>query len=114
MVFNTTFNIHSAISWWSILLVDETGVPGKNHRPVASYWQNGELAKSIWATLAGLVPFQIDHHDIAEWMLKVVLNTINLSQFLYQHTITCVYKYLKLHSVTLRKQFHILQVFCNN
>jgi hypothetical protein len=27
-----------------MLLVDETGVPGKNHRPVASYWQNGELA----------------------------------------------------------------------
>jgi len=36
MVFNATFNNISAISWWSVLLVEETGVPGENHRPVAS------------------------------------------------------------------------------
>ena len=35
MVFNTTFNNISYISWWSVLLVEETGVPGENHRPVA-------------------------------------------------------------------------------
>jgi hypothetical protein len=29
MVFNATFNNISAISWWLILLVEETGVPGK-------------------------------------------------------------------------------------
>jgi len=29
MVFNTTFNIISAISWWSVLLVEETGLPGE-------------------------------------------------------------------------------------
>ena len=39
MVFNATFNNISVISWWSILLVEETGVPGENHRPLASYWQ---------------------------------------------------------------------------
>ena len=31
MVFNATFNNISVISWWSVLLVEETGVPGKNH-----------------------------------------------------------------------------------
>ena len=31
MVFNATFNNISAISWWSVLLVEETGVPGENH-----------------------------------------------------------------------------------
>ena len=31
MVFNTTFNNISVISWWSILLVEETGVPTENH-----------------------------------------------------------------------------------
>jgi hypothetical protein len=36
MVFNTTFNNISAISWWSGLLVEETGVPGENHQPVPS------------------------------------------------------------------------------
>jgi len=39
MVFNTTFNNISDISWWSVLLVEETGAPGENHRPVASHWQ---------------------------------------------------------------------------
>jgi hypothetical protein len=39
MVFNATFNNISVISWRSVLLVEETGVPGENHRPVASHWQ---------------------------------------------------------------------------
>ena len=39
MVFNTIFNNISVISWRSILLVEETGVPRENHRPVASHWQ---------------------------------------------------------------------------
>jgi hypothetical protein len=38
MVFNTTFNNISAISWRSVLLVEETGVLGENYRPVASHW----------------------------------------------------------------------------
>ena len=37
MVFNATFNNISDISWRSALLVDETGGPGENHRPVASH-----------------------------------------------------------------------------
>ena len=39
MVFNATFNNISVISWPSVLLVQETGVPGENHRPAASHWQ---------------------------------------------------------------------------
>jgi hypothetical protein len=34
MVFNTTLNNISVISWRSVLLVEETGVPGENHRTV--------------------------------------------------------------------------------
>jgi hypothetical protein len=37
MVFNTTFNTISTISWWSVLLVEETRVPGENHKPIASH-----------------------------------------------------------------------------
>jgi hypothetical protein len=40
MVFNVTFNNILVISCWSVLLVEETGVPGENHQPVASHWQN--------------------------------------------------------------------------
>ena len=36
MVFNATFNNISVILWKSVLLVEETGVHGENHQPVAS------------------------------------------------------------------------------
>jgi hypothetical protein len=39
MVFNVTFNNISVISWRSVLLVEETGVPGEKHWPAASHWQ---------------------------------------------------------------------------
>ena len=38
MVFNATFNNISVILLL-VLLVEETGVPGENHQPVASHWQ---------------------------------------------------------------------------
>jgi hypothetical protein len=37
MVVNATFNNISVISWRSVLFVEETGVPGENHRPAASH-----------------------------------------------------------------------------
>ena len=37
-VFNTTFNNISVISY-PALFMEETGVPGETHRPVASHWQ---------------------------------------------------------------------------
>jgi hypothetical protein len=39
MFFNATFNNILAISWRSVLLVEETGVPGENHRPAVSHSQ---------------------------------------------------------------------------
>ena len=38
MAFNATFSNISCISWHSVLLLEEIGVPGENHRPVASHW----------------------------------------------------------------------------
>jgi hypothetical protein len=37
MMFNATFNNISVLSWRSVLFVEETGAPGENDRPVASY-----------------------------------------------------------------------------
>jgi hypothetical protein len=37
IVFNVTFNYISVISWRSVLLVEETGVPGENNRPATSH-----------------------------------------------------------------------------
>ena len=39
-MFNATFNNISAILWRSVLLVEETGVPGKYHRSVTSHFWN--------------------------------------------------------------------------
>jgi hypothetical protein len=36
--FNATFNNISAISLRPVLVVEEAGVPGENHRPWASNW----------------------------------------------------------------------------
>ena len=44
----TTFNNISAITWRSVLLVEETG---ENHRPVASHWQtllHTCIVASLW------------------------------------------------------------------
>jgi hypothetical protein len=51
MMFSATFNNILVISWLSVLIVEETGVPRENHRP-----------------------------DITEILLKVALNAINLNQ----------------------------------
>jgi hypothetical protein len=48
MVFNATFNNISVISWRSVLLVEETGVPGENHRSGASHWQTSSIMKYIY------------------------------------------------------------------
>ena len=39
MVFNVIFNNISILSLRSVLLMEETGVPGENYRPVTSHWQ---------------------------------------------------------------------------
>jgi len=39
MVFNAIFNNISVISWWSVVLMKETGVTRENHRPAASHGQ---------------------------------------------------------------------------
>jgi hypothetical protein len=39
MVISAIFNYISVISWRSVLLVNDTGGPGENHRPVASHLQ---------------------------------------------------------------------------
>ena len=40
MVFNATFNNISVLLWQSVLLVEETQVPGENHRPATSHLTN--------------------------------------------------------------------------
>jgi hypothetical protein len=45
MVLNATFNNIPVISWRSVLLVEENGGPGENHRPVEI--QEGNMKKIL-------------------------------------------------------------------
>jgi hypothetical protein len=72
MVFNATFNNTWVISWWSALLVEETGVPGENHPPVASQW----VSEWMFFT-ANPAIFQLYHDEnkliFNEMMMKFAL-----------------------------------------
>ena len=39
---STIFQLYTIIYWWSVVLVEETGVPGENHQPVPGHWQISE------------------------------------------------------------------------
>jgi len=60
MVFNATFNNISVRSWLSVLLVEETGVPGENHRPFSSH---GQTLSHIVVSSTGEV-YSIQHYVI--------------------------------------------------
>jgi len=47
MVFSATFNDISVISWWSVWLVEETGVSGENHRQVTAHRHEQALQKVL-------------------------------------------------------------------
>jgi hypothetical protein len=38
MVFNATLN-NISVKSWPVLLVEEIGAPGENHRPATNHWQ---------------------------------------------------------------------------
>jgi len=70
MVFNATFNNISVISWLSILLVEETEVPGENHRPAARHWQ----------TLSHNVVWVSNYHTITTMMAPFLINAVCLAE----------------------------------
>jgi len=78
MVFNATFNNISAISWLSVLLVEETGVPGENNSLVTSHWQ----------TFHNVVSYTPHHERVV--IAQVVVNPITIRSR-PQNSYRCVY-----------------------
>ena len=57
LIFSATFNNILAISWWSVLLVEEIVVPKEIHRTVTSYWQT--LSHNIDRVYLAWVGFEL-------------------------------------------------------
>ena len=76
IVFNATFNNISFISWReSLLLVQETGVPGENNRPAASHGQT--LSHNVGSSTPRMS--EIRTHNISgdrhsKWIKEVSTN----------------------------------------
>ena len=72
--FNATFSNISAISWRPVLMVEEAGVPGENHRPWASNWWALSLAAAgrvhlfLYFTKPGANPRRIG--DRLVWVVR--------------------------------------------
>jgi len=64
MVFSATFNNISVILWQSVLLVEETRVPGENHRPTASHCQT--LSQNVVSSTPRLSGIQT-HNFNGDW-----------------------------------------------
>jgi hypothetical protein len=67
---NTTFNNISVIKWWSVLLVEETGISVEKHWPATSHWQTLSHTYNV-------VSSKTDRHNITEILLKVALKPHN-------------------------------------
>jgi hypothetical protein len=65
ILLSVTFNNISVISWRSVLLMEETEVPGENHRPAASHWQTCIEYTSSWTGInIGFWAFKTKNIDI--------------------------------------------------
>ena len=63
MVFKVTFNNISVTLWRSVLLVEETAVPGEKHRPVTSFWQT--LSHNVVFSTVNLALIKIQTHNFS-------------------------------------------------
>ena len=105
MVFNTTFSNISIISWWSILLVEEAGVPRENHWPAASHWQ----------TLSHTVVSSTPRHELTTLMV-IGIDCIGTGSWDHDRKIEFCYKYVNMKICSQKDDniFHTWQwlLFC--
>ena len=82
MVFNATFNNISVISWWSVLLVEETRLPRENQWPVASHGQTLSHNQCCNEYISPWTRFEITTYNSSKMVLKWHLAKINVKRSL--------------------------------
>jgi uncharacterized protein YggT (Ycf19 family) len=84
MVFNATFNNVSVTSWWSVLMVEETGIPRENNRShmmylffniteeVSTLFRATSLATTLMDQYMKMTASQFVSDAIKEYILKII------------------------------------------
>ena len=73
MVFNTTFNNISIISWWPVSLVEETGVPGEKKRKLCIKTTPKKFLQFSYWVAENNIHLQIHK----TYVVSIVANTIH-------------------------------------
>jgi hypothetical protein len=93
----------SVISWQSVLLVEETGGPWENHRPVASHWQTLSHNVVHLALIEIVLALTIDKNNAyilgIGWLCSLSKNTqllLHSFVFIFYKYVSCFLKYFSL------------------
>jgi hypothetical protein len=78
IVFNATFSNVSAISWRPVLVVEEAGVLGENHRPWASNWWTLSLATASRVHFF----FLIWEVQLMQFNIKILVSVIGVNCYI--------------------------------
>jgi hypothetical protein len=101
------FSNISVISWRSVLLVEETGIPGENHRPVANHWYIGitELTSTKMMCLCEKST-KIGVHVLKSFYSSKVVNILIWLQFKYKYDGRHMFIYIFINLI-------MLSVYCS-
>jgi hypothetical protein len=101
MVFTNIINNISTITWWSVLLVEKTEVPGENHRHATNHWQ--PLSHNV---VSSIPPYERDSNSHILWWYHSYDNSYMLKIKLCLPTTYCCSR----HFVANKKE----NVSCRN
>jgi hypothetical protein len=97
VVFNATFIHISAVSLRSVLLVQETRVPGKNHRPAASHWQT--LSHNVVSSYSRNMSYAL--HLICMSIIVMTFSTQQAGKCRHKEEYNIMYMFEKLQNIFL-------------
>jgi hypothetical protein len=94
MLFNATFNNISVISWRSVLLVEETGVPAENiHRSSPTHWQTLLIFESTTRNLISTFMQETLRHNLDRGRRgRMIVGIITIDTISAYHHYSCEFE----------------------